>query len=254
MIKEDRKKRIMELLQQSGSVTVASLCDHLNVTEMTIRRDLEQLQSAGMLNRVHGGAVLSNKEWMIEQPVMIRNTVNIEKKLAVAQAAANMIVSGQKLLIGSGSTTQLITRFMDSRLRIIVITESLIIATELVAKENITTILAGGEVRAQTFSTTGTVSEHLIGSFRYHAAFLGATGIGYDGTLYTSAVDSVGMYRAAIENSKQLFIVADSTKIGKDDFVVVGKLDRRSTIITNIDAPASFVAKCREFGTQVVLT
>ncbi len=251
-MKEKRKEQIMTLLTDKGSVEVSELCKIFHVTTMTIRRDLDELRNDGRIARSHGGAILSDYNTLLERPFQTRMNINQEKKLAIALSAASLLEDGQKIFISSGSTTYLFARSLDNSRKLLVATDALNIASELVTRTNISVVLVGGELRSNTLSITGTFAEKMIRQFRYQRGFIGVTSIGSDGTLYSGAVVETGIYAAIFETVKDVIILADSTKLGVEDFVGVGNLGKGYTLVTNNDAPQSLIKTYRHLKANVI--
>jgi DeoR/GlpR family transcriptional regulator of sugar metabolism len=237
--KEARQKQIVELLQNKGHVEVDDLRRMFNVTNITIRRDLEELEKAGQLLRDHGGAYIAQKDILVENPFYLRLNMNRESKLSVADAAAKCLSDGLKIFIGSGTTTYYMSQKIDSSHRLIVVTDAVNIASELVTKPSISVIQLGGVLHSNTLSTTGAFTENEIRQFRFHKAFIGVTGIGNDGRLYVGSISQLSIYQAVFESSDAIVILVDSSKLAKEDFVCIGKLSSKFTVITNKEVPDS---------------
>lgn len=254
MLKEQRLDQILHLLEQNGSVEVNQLCTLFDVTRMTIRRDLNELEAAGKIVRTHGGAVYSEGDILLEKPLSLRMHTENAKKEAIAAFAASTIENGDKLFMNSGTTVYMLARDIDNSHRLMVVTNGLNIATELSTRTNVSLIVIGGELRKDILATTGNLAENMIGLFNFAKAYIGVTAIGPDGRLYHASLIETGMYRQLRELAGRLYILADSGKLGHEDFVCVGQLEPGDILITDEGASPELVAVYEELGATVLCT
>lgn len=253
MLKEKREEQILELLEQHGSVEVSQLCSLFGVTKMTIRRDLDKLENDGKISRTHGGAVLNNTDVLLEKPLYVRLNTNTAFKERIARKAASMISDGEKIFLSSGTTVYSLARQLDNSRRLLVVTDGLNTALELSKRTNISIIIIGGELRSNTLATTGSFAENMIRQFKFETAYIGVTSISADGSLYHGSLVEIGLYKALAEISKKMVILADSDKLGKDDFVCVGHLKSGDTLVTDSDASDLLLKSYRDMGVDVVI-
>lgn len=253
MIKEMRQKQIIEILQNKGRVEVEELCQMFDVTNMTVRRDLDELEQAGLLIRAYGGAYIAEKDILVENPFHLRLDKHKEQKMMVSDAALNFLSDGQKIFIGSGTTTYYMSQKMDNSHRLIIVTDAINIASELITRPSLSVIQLGGSLRSNTFSTTGAFAENMIRQFRFNTAFIGLTGIGNDGHLYVGSLIQLSIYQTVFESSDKIVILTDSSKLGKEDFMCIGKLSDKFSLITNRDASDSLLKSYRNLGTKITI-
>lgn len=251
MLKTERQKQIIDMLKRKGFISVDELCKMFGVANMTIRRDLDEMESRGLLVRSHGGAMLANTDVLVENPFGLRLKCNVEKKNAIASAAVGMLADGQKIFLGSGTTTYYMSQKIDNSKRLIVVTDAVNIAEELLSRPSVSVLQIGGEVKSNTCSVTGTIAESMIRKFRFRNSFIGVTGIGRDGQIYVGSVMQLGIYQAVIESSENITILADSSKIGVEDFVSVGVLSEKFSLITDSDADRNLLETCMKQGSKV---
>ncbi|MEF9918583.1 MAG: DeoR/GlpR family DNA-binding transcription regulator [Eubacterium sp.] len=254
MLKEQREEQIQLLLEQHGSVEVSQLCHLFNVTKMTIRRDLDKLEAEGKITRTHGGAVLNNTDILLEKPLYMRLNTNIEHKDRIAKKAASMISDGQKIFLSSGTTLFTLAKQLDNSRRLLVVTDGLNVALELSKRTNISIIIIGGELRSNTLATTGSFAENMIREFKFETAYIGVTSISADGYLYHGSLVEIGLYKALNSISHHIVVMADSSKLGKDDFVCVGRLKPGDTLITDDNALPEMIKLYKDRGINVVLS
>ena len=253
MLKEERQRQVLEILRTKGRVEVTELCQVFNVTNMTIRRDLDDLERAGLLIRSRGGALLSDTNMLVEHPFNIRLNEKKEQKMAIASAAAGSIKDGRKVFLGSGTTVWYLAQRIDNSRRLIIVTDAINIAAELVTRPSITIIQIGGELRPNTYSTVGAFAEDMMRQFICQHAYIGVTGIGLDGSLYVASVAEAGLFRTVFETSHSIYVLADSSKLGVEDFVIIGKLQTNYTLITDSGADPALVANYQNMGITVVV-
>lgn len=253
MLKEERQRQLLEILHTKGRVEITELCQLFNVTNMTIRRDLDDLERSGLLIRSRGGALLADTNILVEHPFNIRMGERREQKLAIASAAAATLLDGRKIFMGSGSTLLYLAQRLDNSRRLIVVTDAINIATELLNRPSVSVIQVGGELRPNTYSAVGAFAEDMVRQFKCQHAYVGATGIGADGTLYVTSVAEAGLFREVFSTSRSVYVLADSSKLGVDDFVSIGKLQAHYTLITDREADPKLVEKYRSLGAEVVL-
>jgi len=253
MAKEQRSKQILQLLEQRGTIDVSQLCNLFGVTPMTIRRDLDSLEAQGKLLRTHGGAILNNTDILLEQPIHLRLNQDVQKKEMMGILASSQVIDGEKIFISSGSTLFHFAKFIDNSKRLLVVTDGLNVAIELNSRNRISIFVIGGELRSNTLSTTGSFADEMIKQFNFDTAYLGVTSIGLDGSLYHGSMVEIGLYKKIRKNSKKIVVLADGKKLGKNDFVCVGKLGPGDTLITEDSVEPWLVKNYEELGIQVKL-
>ncbi len=234
MLKEKRIIQINNMLKENGQIKISELCKIFNVTEMTIRRDLDNIinDNQGVI-RIHGGAMLSDKDALTELPFEMRINTNIESKEKIALKALEYLSSGQTVFFDSGTTAQLMTSKLDNSLRIVALTNAIHTAYELLARPNVTVMMIGGELRRNTLSCRGTVSEEAIEQFRVNIAFLGLNAIDENGDLFIANATESGFKKKVMKISDATFILADSTKLNKNSFCKFANISEINGIIVD---------------------
>jgi len=233
MLKETRHEKILLLLREQGSIQVSKLCSDLQVTPMTIRRDLNELENEGKLLRTHGGALLTNPEENQTTSFFLRSHVQMEQKDRIAQAAAHEIKAGQKLFLGSGTTVYTLSRRVHTIPNLTVVTDSIPLANELSPLPNIHSVMIGGELDSTTLSSTGNMAENMLVHFKFDAAYVSITAIDFDGQMYLNSITEFGIMQVIFSIVDKVYLLVDSSKIGRQDFVCIGKIIPGYTIITD---------------------
>jgi len=232
MLANQRREKILELLKEDGSAKVIKLAKIFKVSEVTIRQDLEKLEKDGFIKREHGGAFLKNVENSVKSFTLL-NQDNIEKKQTIGKRAAELIETGETIILDSGSTTTEIARNLIGRKGITVITNALNIAMMLGAEPGIEVVVTGGEFKPPTLSLTGQKAAAFFEDINVHKLFLATAGISLRSGLTYPSLSDIVVKKAMIDASDVTYLVADSSKIGKNAFASLGALSLIDYIITD---------------------
>lgn len=247
----ERQKKILEILDAEGSVQVSKLSLVLDVTEETVRRDLEKLEKQEYLTRTHGGAIPideSGYELSLEK----RKHTNSETKEKLALEAVKHIVSGDTIFLDASTTTFYMAKELKKMKNVTVITNSIRIVDELAGYENIKLISVGGKVSTNQ-SFVGTISEDIIKEYFFASkVFFSSKGITEDVGILESNEFECGIKQKMIENSSKRFYLCDRSKIGKVGFVKLCGFDKINTIITDAELDLSFQAKLSELKIDII--
>ncbi|OOF70720.1 DeoR/GlpR family DNA-binding transcription regulator [Rodentibacter caecimuris] len=208
---QQRRHTIMQLLQTQGEVSVEQLVHQLETSEVTIRKDLTALENNGFLLRRYGGAVLMPKEFIDEA----QDEIFSERKLAIARAAAERIADHNRIIVDSGSTTAALIKQLNRKQGLVVMTNSLSVATALRALENEPTLLmTGGTWDTHSESFQGKVAEQVLRSYNFDQLFIGADGI--DLTRGTTTFNElIGLSRVMADVSREVIVMVEAQKIGR---------------------------------------
>ncbi len=232
MLAPERQKFILDELSREGAVTVSKLAVNLNVTEETIRRDLEKLEKAESLRRTHGGAVPiegTSYELSLEK----RKSINVEAKQKVAQLAASHVVSGDTIFIDASTTTFFMAKEIKKLKNITVITNSLRVVAELSSCEHIKLISVGGIVSSNQ-SFIGSLAEQSIRDlFFANKMFFSAKGISKDIGILESNEQECAIKQCMLANSEKKFFLCDSGKVGRVSFSKLASFSDVDYVITD---------------------
>lgn len=253
----ERRSDILAIVRKKGEITIDEISARFNVSEMTARRDLHELDREGLLRRVHGGAVNAFGR-SYEPPYQSRSQINLEAKQAIGRKAAELINDGDSIALDIGTTTLEIARALKNRRNLTVVTASLPIAYELASDHSLgkelRLILTGGIVRAGELSMIGHISEQTYSEIHVDKAFIGIGGISLqDGLTEYNLEDSL-VKRSLIKTARHIIVVADASKIGRTTFTSVSPLSAIDTIVTDPAASTIIVQSLREAGIQVVIS
>lgn len=244
-----RRHLIMQLLQQQGEVSVESLVQHFNTSEVTIRKDLTALESNGLLLRRYGGAVLMPSEILSDE----HDEPFSQAKLAIAQAAAARIRDHNRIIIDSGSTTAALIKQLNPKQGLVVMTNSLAVANQLTELENEPTLLMTGgtwDMRSESFQ--GQVAEQVLRSYDFDQLFIGADGIDLKrGT--TTFNELVGLSRVMAETAREVVLMVESQKIGRKMPNLELSWEQIDVLVTDNAISAEIIKQIEQQNVEIVL-
>ncbi|KNE22250.1 DeoR/GlpR family DNA-binding transcription regulator [Virgibacillus pantothenticus] len=233
MLKDNRQKQIMRLIDEKGFLKVAEASNLLSVAEMTIRRDLMELEELGLIERVHGGAKRKDRErtQYIELSHVQKRALNINEKKHIAKKAAELIEENDVLFIGAGTTTEYIYDYInvDSAK---IITNSISVFNRFKGDSRYDLILIGGRLRERTGTFIGYFTRKWMQDIKVQKAFIGTNGI-KDEHITTAEEEEGVVQQIILKNSDRNYILADSTKFGVEAFQVLCHIDIIDGIITD---------------------
>ena len=236
MYAEERQQAIADLVTQRGRLSVAELAERFTVTTETVRRDLSLLERAGVVRRVHGGAVPSKALAVLELAVNERDTSHAEQKDRVATAALDFLPSdGGSLLLDAGTTTARLASSLPHDQSFIVFTNAVPIAGRLASRANIELHLLPGRVRRTTQAAVGVDTVNALEELRTDVAFIGTNGLSTAHGLSTPDPSEAAAKRAMIASARQVVVLADSSKIGAESTIRFGELDQIDVLVTDSD-------------------
>lgn len=232
MLKKERLVKIIDMINKSGIITVNDIMQTLDVSDMTVRRDLDELENSGKLIRVHGGAQSLTYKMNYELSHAQKKEVNVGVKLEIAQVAASLVNEGDTIFLGPGTTIELMAECINTK-NIRIITNSYPVFEKLQNNTSIQVILIGGVYRNQTGSFIGTIANSVLQNLKFTKAFIGSNGI-HNNAVSTYSVEEGEVQRIALNNANKKFLLADFDKLNKDDFYVFYSLYDIDTLITDI--------------------
>lgn len=250
--KEERLRRILEEVRKNGQVTVADLSHRFGVSDVTVRRDLRELDARGLLRRAHGGAV-SAMPPSPEPPVIQRMLRQQSWKERIGRAAAAVVNEGESVFIGSGSTTAYVARCLADRDDLTVVTNALNIATELAGARGVTVVVVGGMMRASELSLVGHIAEQALREVRVDKVIIGMRAISLDEGMTNDYLPEVMTDRTVIQMASELILVADHSKFGKVASAYVAPVERVTTLVTDPETDAETLARLRAMGVRVIV-
>jgi DeoR/GlpR family transcriptional regulator of sugar metabolism len=213
----ERRQFVFDLLRKQPGLRVPEIARTLGVSEGTVRNDLNALEEEGRLKRVHGGAVLSDRYQFQNNSFVRRYNQNVAAKLAISREAALLVNDGDSILLDASSTAYYLARGLAGRNKLRVMTNGFEVARELAQNTSNTVILIGGVVSNDSSSVTGLLSEQIIAEMHIEKAFFSCSGFSVERGMTEVHFEEAQLKRKAIESSKQIYALIDSTKFGKED-------------------------------------
>ncbi|MHB0954892.1 MAG: DeoR/GlpR family DNA-binding transcription regulator [Pirellulaceae bacterium] len=211
---DQRRHRILDLLSRDGYESIQALARFMRVSEMTIRRDLNVLESEGLIRRTHGGAI-TESIGQVDLDYVARRAQHAMAKRQIGEAAAAHVKDGDVVFLDAGTTVLAMTEHLLQRHNLTVVTHSLAVVDRLNGREGIELFLLGGQVRRDLMSVVGFQAEEFLASFALDKAFLGAGGIDPRRGLTHSTVEEIPIKKRAAQHARQVFVLADLSKFGK---------------------------------------
>jgi DeoR/GlpR family transcriptional regulator of sugar metabolism len=252
MLAQQRRTKILELLQEEGSARVSSLSKLFKVSEPTIRQDLERLGADGYISREHGGAYLKTIPEQVSS-LTLQHTENMDKKVRIGRKAAELIDDGDFIILDSGTTVTEIAKNLKNKKDLKIITNSLNIALLLGAHYEFEVMVTGGEFKAPTLSLTGEKAAGFFEQIYVNKLFLATGGVSFDTGLTYPGFNDLQVKKAMIESASEVYLVADSTKIGKTSFAALGPVKLIQFLITDGDVDQKVKAELEKLGIKVLV-
>ncbi len=247
-----RHKRIIDKINNEGQVKSQVLCEELDVSSVTIRKDLKFLEEKGMLYRMHGGATLTNP-YATDRHVHEKEKFNLSEKMRIGATAAKMVTANDSILVASGTTVLALAKSIKPVENLTVITSALNVALELNKHIEIEVIQLAGILRKRSSSVTGVYAEGNLRDFSCTKLFLGVDGIDLDFGLTTTNVMEARLNREMIKVSQKTIILADSSKFGKRGFARIHGFDSIDEIITDSGISEYTKRGLEDFGIKVTV-
>jgi DeoR/GlpR family transcriptional regulator of sugar metabolism len=245
MLTQERRAHLLDRLQRDGRVVAKDVSRALGLSEDTIRRDLRELASEGLLQRVHGGALPAS-------PAMAdfarRQDVAVEGKAAVGKAAARMVRSGQVVFLDGGTTAVQLARHLPRELEATIVTHSPSIAVELVEHPRIKVELIGGRLFKHSIVTVGAAAIEAIGRVRADLYFMGVTGVHPEVGLTTGDAEEAAVKRALSRQAAETVVLASREKLGAASPYLVVPLAEVDVLVVEADPPDTITSACRQLG------
>jgi len=251
MLTQRRQQLLYDYITAHKSAQITRLCEEFDISISTVRRDLIELEERGLINKVHGGAVLVEKD--NELPILQRSVHQAEEKKRIGAAAANLVNDNETIMITSGTTTEAMLPFLARKKNLTVITNAINNAYHLSNYPDIAVIMLGGWLRHAEFSVHGHWVESGLKELQPQKLFHGIFGICPSTGLTGSDLQEVQSDRFLIATIPQLIILADHTKFCRTGPVRLAPISAVSTLVTDDKAPEDEICSLREQGVEVIL-
>ena len=230
----ERRNEILTKLTVEGKVVVGDLAQYYNVTEETIRRDLDKLEKDGLAKKTYGGAV-KNDSLNVDLPFMVRKQTNVEGKMYIAGIIAGLINDGDYILLDSSTTALFTVKSIADKSNITLITNSIEILLEVPAKNDWRIICTGGEFMKNGLSFAGRQAEEVIGEYNVDFAVLSCKGIDMQKGITDTRDYNAQIKKAFMKSAKKTYLAVDSTKFDKTSFVRFAEISDICAVITDVE-------------------
>ena len=237
---------MLTLLREQPGIRVPELAQALEVSQATVRNDMNALAAAGLLTRVRGGAVPSDRPGVESLEFSARTGVNESAKLRIARWAADLVEDGDAILLDASSTVYHMAQFLENRRRLTVITNGIEVGRKLAANPSNTVILLGGAIRPNGASVTGLLSESLLRTLHIKLAFVSCVGFTRDVGLTEDDLEEAQLKSQMIASAGSVVALIDSSKFGQLALTPFARLDQVSHIFTDSDVDPGWVEQLRQ--------
>jgi DeoR family transcriptional regulator of aga operon len=252
MLSEERRRAILQVIQEDGRVVVRDLARRFHISVITIRKDLEFLHQQGQLERTHGGALPVKTGALMDSSIQEKERLHRQEKTRIAAAAARMISKGQVIILDSGTTTTAIARSCRHVKNLTVITNAINIGAEL-ADSPVEVILTGGTLRKNSFSLVGPLAEESLRKLSADLLFLAVDGFDVGYGLTTPNLLEARVNRAMAESARRTVVVCDSSKFGRRSLSLILPTSAVHETITDKSISKRDLTIIREAKVEVTL-
>ena len=250
MFAAERQRVIVGHVRERGAVSIKDLAALVGSSEVTVRRDLKQLEAAGELRREHGGAV-PTAEQPREPTYAEKSRTASGQKSSIARLAADFVNDGDAIVIGAGTTTMALAEQLRNRNELTVMTNSLLVAQAFADSPRIEVMLTGGMLRGSIFAMVGSVAERALAGLHADRTFLSGNGLTARNGLSTPNQMVAGVDRALAEAGHEVCVLADHTKIGRNSVIQTVPTAQIGTLVTDARSSTDELDLIRNAGTQV---
>ena len=251
MLAAERRRVITERIKATGQVVVSALSTEFQVSEETIRRDLEWLESQGIASRIYGGAVLTGND-RVAPPYSVRKNTNIEPKLTIARQLAALVQDGDTLMVDESSTAAYAVRALAQKRNITLITNSLELLREMNSQDSWHIISTGGSIKHDVLAQVGPHALRTVGSYHARYAVLSCRGINDQLGLADSDDQVVQIKQAMVKASDRAILLADHRKFDRTGLVALGELPLVDTLITDCPPSQEWQSRLSDAGVRLL--
>ena len=248
----NRRQQELQLVEARGQVSVEELARYFDVSDDTIRRDLQELERRKLLLRTHGGAVSAASLVHRATPFLTRASVNAEAKARIGRAAAQLIADGEALIINGGSTTFAFAAGLSLRRDLTIVTNNVTMLSVLPVEAVDSVYVLGGEFNRNLGSTVGAVG-FASGNITVDTAVLGITGLSAAAGLSTTLLEEAPMMASMITSARRTIVLADSSKFGFNAFAQVAPLNAVDILVTDADPPEDLCQALIQANVEIIV-
>jgi DeoR family transcriptional regulator, aga operon transcriptional repressor len=248
-----RRKEILQILSEKGEVYVQELSKAFDVSEVTIRNDLEQLEQKNHLIRARGGAMKMEASVGIDPHLSKKTKLNYPAKARIGKKAASLILDNDTIIIDSGTTTAEVVKNIPKLAGLTVITNAINIANHLIGRDEIDIIILGGFLRKNSYSLIGPLAEKNMKNIFVDKVFLGVDGFDTKHGIFTPNIEEASLNQLMINNAKEVILVADSSKFLRRSLAFICALDRIDCVVTDDAILPDDKKRLEDAGIKVII-
>lgn len=249
----ERRQSLLDLLIKQPGLRVPEIARILGVSDGTVRNDFNALEEEGSLQRVHGGAVLTDRHQFQNDSFLRRYNQNVAAKLAIAREAALLVKDGDSILLDASSTSYYLARILSKRTKLRVMTNGFEVARELAQNTSNTVILLGGVVNNDSSSVTGLLSEQIITEMHVEKAFFSCSGFSIERGMTEVHLEEAQLKRKAIESSKEVIGLIDSSKFGREDLTSFASSKNITCLFTDDGISPTWVEQLKDTNIEFTI-
>jgi DeoR/GlpR family transcriptional regulator of sugar metabolism len=248
----ERRQFITDLVRKQKVVRLRDLCDRLEASESTIRRDLQHLEERGVLERTYGGATVRGSAMAPGEGTPFATSALADEEKRIGAAAADLIAEGETVFLGPGAAVLAAAQALAEKSHITVVTNALNVASYLAAHSQLVVVVTGGQVEREETALLGHLAELALGQLRADRALIGVGGIQVPDGLTADRLPGTELLCAVIDMVPQVTVVAPSSKWGHVGPAYLAPLEAVDTIVTSRDAPPAMVWDLTELGIRII--
>ena len=230
MFAEERKRKIIDLLNQNKKVTVAELVHLFNVSSATVRSDLRELNDKGQIIRTHGGAIVETGA-SFEPDTEQKRDLNLAAKQQIARIAIELVNDGDTVIFDTGTTTLELAKLLGQHRRVTAVTNDFEIARVLEEMSSINVLMLGGEIRKKFHCTVGAAGINMLAQLTVDKVFMGTNSLSISKGASTPNIQQAETKKAMIASAKKVILLCSNNKLGKDSFAHFASLDQIDTLV-----------------------
>jgi DeoR/GlpR family transcriptional regulator of sugar metabolism len=252
MIPAERRRRILSRTRTDGVVSTQELAEQLDVSELTVRRDLKVMADEGLLVRTRGGASMRGS--LAQELTYLEKTAEAHReKVAIAARAAELVESGDSVILGPGTSTLELANQIKQVSDLTVVTNSLLVIDALMSVSNVQVEVTAGSLRRSIRALVGPLTEESLRTLKVNKVFISGNGVTRERGLTTPEVTVASSDRALVAAGEKRIVLADHTKIGKDTMWQTMSVDQMDVLVTDQQAPVDDLDALRNAGVEVII-
>lgn len=249
----ERRKEILNILNEKGQVFVHELSDQFGVSEVTIRNDLDLFESKELLLRSRGGAMKYDNSVGLDYQISDKDKIYYTEKLKIGKKAAELVKKGETIILDSGTTTMEIAKNLNPNDAINVITNAFNIAHELINSQNINIIVPGGTLRKNALSLVGPLAEKSFKNFYVDKVFIGVDGFDTTQGAFTPNIEEASLNQVMIDIAKEVILVTDSSKFQRRSLAFICPLNKINIVVTDENISKDDLKKLQDANIKVII-